>query len=147
MNTEAMTKLADVMETIEPEAFNMAYYWGDAPSNICGTAGCLAGWQTHTGPSAETVRRLEDRRITVDHFEIATRDLGLTRGEARELFTNPYWWGEAFLKLGLRDTTWYRKYIHEFSTSPLSEGFDLAKITSKEAVIVLRALVDGTLTL
>jgi hypothetical protein len=142
-----MTKLADVMETIEPEAFNMAYYWSATVPTICGTAGCLAGWQTHTGPSAEIVRRLEDRRITVDHFEIATRDLGLTRGEARELFTNSYWWAEAFLKLGLRDTEWYRKYIYNVGASPLSAGFDIAQITSKEAVIVLRALVDGTLSL
>jgi hypothetical protein len=143
-----MTKLADLVESLEPTAFDMGFYWGNVPSNICGTAGCLAGWQAHSGRSAEQVATLEGMGVEPNYFNYAMMDLGLHKFEAHELFVDPYWWGEAFYALGLRDEEWYRANIHgREGAMNLSSSFTIAQVTSKEAVIVLRAIVDGTISL
>lgn len=147
MNTEAMTKLADLVESLEPDAFHMGYYWADVSTNICGSAGCLAGWQAHSGPRARQVVMLEGMGVEPNYFQYAQKDLGLCKSEALALFVNPYWWGEAFHALGLRDKEWYLDNIAGREGVDRSSSFSIGQVTSKEAVIVLRALVDGTLTL
>lgn len=41
MNTERLLRLADLVETIAPEKFDLRT-WGD--KNGCGTVGCAVGW-------------------------------------------------------------------------------------------------------
>lgn len=146
MNTEAMTRLADFIEDVEPEAFSMDYYWADSDvGTICGTAGCLAGWQAHIGRHAEAVIKLEHEGCLPNYFQLGKIDLGLNEFEANNLFTNPGWWAKTFVTLGLRDEDWYDKSVpREGLGYTIERAFGLHDITNKEASLVLRGIVDGT---
>lgn len=59
MNTEFLLKLADLLDTIEPENFNMvAYSNGDLesyePEHICGTVACSLGYGPLIEPPVES---------------------------------------------------------------------------------------------
>lgn len=43
MNTEKLLRLADLVETIAPEKFDLKNWKGDGD---CGTVGCAVGWAT-----------------------------------------------------------------------------------------------------
>lgn len=46
MNVERMTALADFLEKLEPDKFNMTRYY-QLDSDLCRTPSCIAGWACH----------------------------------------------------------------------------------------------------
>lgn len=124
MNTQEMIRLADFIEKVDDDAFDMSYYWNPESKSVCGTAGCLAGWHAHM-----TKKRIGNMVHFNWQYE-AGRDLGITTTQGQLLFSSAGWWAVALRELGLREG-WA-----EFST-----------ITAKEASLVLRALVEGRIKL
>ena len=149
MNIDAMNKMADLLEVIEPEAFDMGFWWASVDSNICGTAGCIAGWAVHvdattkveaftwpTNDKEQRVQLLKKYGAPTHYSEggfpypsVAAALLELDWTEASRLFESDSWWHEKLLELGLIEEQ--------------DDDFDLHYITSKQAAIVVRALVDG----
>lgn len=143
MNKERMYVLADLIDTISPEKFNISnwtldveplpdgsgYYYNNQEihANLsaydCGTAGCIAGW------AVALKNDLDLKSFPLSSVSAEASDyLGLTIGEANSLF----FFGQKSI---------WHKYHSEL-------GFyeDLSydgQIKSKHAAYALRELADG----
>jgi hypothetical protein len=155
MNTDQLTKLADLIEVIEPDAFNLGTWWEHSDETICGTVGCLAGWSAMTNDETKRdrwlweanstgsatrhaiSRKYRDRDMNLNYFpwlEAGQHNLGLTAYEADTLFTSSEFWAQTLATLGLREHN-------------QDDYMALDSVTQKEAVIVLRALASGEIPL
>lgn len=135
MNNEAMLRLADALEAIEGEAFQMEHWWTPVDENICGAAACVAGWAVLTDPVegvnfAHRLQRIKNLGHRIDEVQLgynfadrAARILGLDEGDADILFTDSTAWNQWLGQLEVNDRV-----------------DNLSDITAKHAVIVLRGL-------
>lgn len=90
MNTANITTLANVIENLPPERFNMRSWAssqnGPTPTrhevvHSCGTVACIGGW-------AESLAKPDEVMASVAEpgFRLAYNWLGITREQAEELF-------------------------------------------------------------
>lgn len=140
MNTDAMLKLADLLETVEDTSFNMAEWWSPVPENICGAAACIAGWTVmsneHTAKHFNTfVGRMRKHGVHLDevslNYPFATKAmevLSINCAESDLLFTDAKQWHCWMVELESDD-----------------DIESLGDITPKHAVMVLRGLATGLL--
>ena len=157
MNVDNMTKLADLLERLPEEKFNMThwssefkYIDGHSEKNKkkyvqsqyidyydCNTAGCIAGWAIALKnnlrsemPNAGNIGNIEVIKYEACQF------LGLSESQGENLFL-----------MGL-STVWYDVQFHDFDIFYDSEHevtSDL--ITNKMAAKVLRKVISGEVDL
>lgn len=78
MNTERILHIADLIEKLEPQQFDMSDY---VTENECGAVACIAGWTYLTyGPG----------EYSAEVHLSAAEHLGLNRNQADELFIPDY---------------------------------------------------------
>jgi hypothetical protein len=144
MNKERMLLLADLLETITPEKFNIENWtldihhdlYGDSGATYsnqyhhaslsaydCGTAGCIAGWAVAMKNDLD-LKNFPAASVATEACDY----LGLTEDQGRSLF----YFGE---------TTIWGKYRDDL-------GFDEAhgyadQIKAKHAAYALRQIADG----
>lgn len=136
MNKERMLLLAELLDNIKPEKFNITYWTSDynEDDNVhrcqddkfidlsvynCETAGCIAGW------AVALKNDLEVNDVEPDSVEAIARDyLGLTFEEGQRLFyySSASIWSDHCSALGL--------YNNE-------------DVTNKQAATTLRKIVAG----
>ena len=135
MNKERMILLADLLDSIKPEKFNITYWASDyneyttdyscqddiADLSVynCNTAGCIAGW------AVAMKNDLQVNDVYLDRVEEIAKDyLDLTYEESQRLFYygNASVWSEYGEKLGC---------------------YDNEKVTASQAAITLRKIVAG----
>lgn len=136
MNKENMLELADFLETIDGEQFNM-YHWLlvnrllDNPSKEfnpydCNTVGCIAGWAALLENNLK-LTNLETSDVSV----IAKNWLGLTAIEAYNLFHTP------------KNSVWYF-YLDDincdYSYNDIEEGYE--DISNLDAAYVIRKVAN-----
>lgn len=86
MNVDNMNKLADFLDALPPDRFDMADYWHE---HKCRTVGCIAGWAVH-------LLGTEDDRDSL-YLELKGEETGSEFSipdRAAELLglTAPTWW-------------------------------------------------------
>lgn len=103
MNHQKMLELADFMDTVEPEHFDMQYYGNKFADTrfvckedmtICGSTCCIAGYvAVNKGYCVYPggALRKQDGEIVTSAFEVARKELGLTYVQASHLFYSMYW--------------------------------------------------------
>ena len=134
MNTEAMLQLADTIECVEPESFEMGDWYVPVSRNVCGYAACVAGWAVLSDDTERTIYeawKKTDPENGYDCYAWGSRGalvLGLTMHQADQLFTCAGHWATWLNELGID---------HEVEC--------LDDVTSKHAVEVLRGLARGEL--
>lgn len=144
MNKERMILLADLLDSISPENFNLAYWasyyspgeeeefrhscqdgdYVELSAYKCNTAGCVAGWAVALKNDLSI-----DKTVCITEIEEQARDyLGLTDQEAHSLFyySSLSIWNCYHEQLGLDD---------DF-------GFDHS-VKSHHAATMLRNLAEG----
>ena len=139
MNKERMLQLADFLENLPEEKFNMET-WAYSSSgktgefvdpNNCNTTCCIAGWTVALfndfNPIIPNSKRMYEDSIAKE----ATRLLDLHREQAVDLFfANPdSYWG------------YYEKEL----SITLNECDDLYEINNKQAAYVIRDIANGNL--
>jgi len=135
MNKERMILLADLLDSIKPEKFNIVYWTSDynpdedehyCQDDIvdlsvynCNTAGCIAGW------AVAMKNDLQVNDVRLDHVEEIAKDyLDLTHEESQRLFYygSASVWSDYGEQLGL---------------------YDNEKLTASQAAIALREIAAG----
>lgn len=142
MNTEAMLAVADVIEYVE-ERFDLTTWiasdyeenglpkiktlWDD-----CGTVGCVAGWTCAWADVVPNADRWDDGRV----ISAARRELGLTLGQAEQLFFYHY------------NTVWSRVASEYGWKLGFHGGLShVRQVTAAQAADVLRRLARGEIKL
>lgn len=160
MNIENMTKLADFLENLSEERFNIAewvsgyeytyddgleyYYHNILDINVCNTAGCIAGWAVclmNDGCVSITNDEYSDTLITrKNHLRIsdvsiqAAEWLGLDWFEAQYLFVP-----------GSR-SVWHR-YADDYNLEHGEELVFYSNIHPKHAADMLRRIANNEIEL
>ena len=166
-----MLKLADLLEILPSERFNMDYWFsyvsetslGDPvyessysiALNECGTAGCVAGWTMALANDGvydfDAVRNEQEYLhdglnwlYFSDMEDMAANHLGLTHFEAQQLFhvsNDSNLWVKYHSELGLDAVT--HKYYDDYDNLTHTEIVGADKIDAAVAAVLLRGLVDG----
>ena len=114
MNIERLTKLAELLDTVPPDRFNMDY-WGLTPRggpeelNIveCGTSACALGWACSIPEFRAAGLRLRKHSTSIryDHFSPEFK----ARSEAypaMEVIKEAFLAGAAFFDITLEESEW-----------------------------------------
>lgn len=167
MNKAFMLKLADLLEILPSERFNMDYwfsYVSETPFgnpayessysialNDCGTAGCVAGWTMALANDGvydfESVREVQDGTNWLyfsDMEDMAANHLGLSHFEAQQLFhvsNDSNLWIKYAKELGLDSEV--RKYYDDYDNVTDQQILVTESIDPAVASVLLRGLVDG----
>lgn len=135
MNKERMILLADLLDSIKPEKFNIVYWTSDynpdedqhyCQDDIvdlsvynCNTAGCIAGW------AVAMKNDLQVNDVRLDHVEEIAKDyLDLSYEESQRLF----YYGSASV---------WSDYGEQLGI------YDNEKLTASQAAIALRKIAVG----
>lgn len=162
-----MLKLADLLEILPSERFNMDYWFSyvseddfgkpayessyNVALNDCGTAGCVAGWTMALANDGvydfEAGRQSQDGTNWLyfsDMEDMAANYLGLTHFEAQQLFhagSDYNLWVKYGTELGVGSKV--RKYYDEDDNVTYQRILDTEQIDPAVASVLLRGLVDG----
>jgi hypothetical protein len=167
MNKAFMLKLADLLEILPSERFNMDYWFSyvseddfgkptyessyNVALNNCGTAGCVAGWTMALANDGvydfEAVREVQDGMNWLyfsDMEDMAANHLGLTHFEAQQLFhasNDSNLWVKYGKELGLDSKV--HKYYDDYDIVTYQQIVNTEEIDPAVASVLLRGLVDG----
>jgi hypothetical protein len=167
MNKAFMLKLADLLEILPSERFNMDYWFSyvsedsfgkptyessyNVALNNCGTAGCVAGWTMALANDGvydfEAVREVQDGTNWLyfsDMEDMAANHLGLTHFEAQQLFhvsNDSNLWIKYAKELGLDSKV--HKYYDDYDNVTDQQMLVTESIDPAVASVLLRGLVDG----
>ena len=162
-----MLKLADLLEILPSERFNMDYWFSyvseddfgkptyessyNVALNNCGTAGCVAGWTMALANDGvydfEAVREVQDGMNWLyfsDMEDMAANHLGLTHFEAQQLFhasNDSNLWVKYGKELGLDSKV--HKYYDDYDIVTYQQIVNTEEIDPAVASVLLRGLVDG----
>ena len=147
MNKDMMLRVAEAIEA-EPERFQMDVWFTPAERNICGTVGCIAGTAVAlakdlTYDDAVEHNDCDGQSAQINFVIEGGALLGLTLGQATNLFVGTYWWADVLGRLGYDlSPPECCPCGNEGCTARVS-SFAMRQVTHKHAADVLRGLVEG----